>query len=192
MTSSFASVLFQEWVLDFLNTAFQHRGTLLDLFQCDEDAVAWLDSGKALGVIIKGKSEACSGLAAQARTLRENLRKLLLQRKAGEFVYTELLNDVLTMARCELQLVDEGDGNLRAVHQFLAETPEQVLAPMAFSAAALLAEGDFRRIRKGDCPDCQIWFLDKTKASNRKWCNIALCRRRFSDAPQAPRPRTTP
>ncbi|MNH42693.1 CGNR zinc finger [compost metagenome] len=64
----------------------------------------------------------------------------------------------------------------------VAETAEQYLAPLAESAAELMAEGDFDLVRVCEHPDCVLWFYDRTKSHRRRWCSMALCGNRHKVA----------
>jgi predicted RNA-binding Zn ribbon-like protein len=54
--------------------------------------------------------------------------------------------------------------------------------PVAEAVATLLAKGDFSLVRKCECPDCTLWFHDRTKSHHRRWCSMALCGNRMKVA----------
>jgi predicted RNA-binding Zn ribbon-like protein len=54
-------------------------------------------------------------------------------------------------------------------------TVEAALVPVAEAVARLLAEGDFKLVRKCESADCTLWFHDRTKSHHRRWCSMALC-----------------
>jgi predicted RNA-binding Zn ribbon-like protein len=175
MASPLASARAQDGVLEFLNTVVPHNGQLVDLFQRDEDVIVWLERVGLLDLVVMGDDGLYRGLAIEARQLRENLRQLVLQRKLGEPVDTEPLNHVLTAGSYQMELVEDGDGKLKAMYRFPAQTPRQVLVPIAIAAAELLARGDFMLIRQCESPDCPLWFYDRTKSHRRRWCNMTIC-----------------
>jgi predicted RNA-binding Zn ribbon-like protein len=55
------------------------------------------------------------------------------------------------------------------------ETPQALLAPPAHAAADLLANGDRSLVRNCEGPACTLWFYDRTKAHQRRWCTMAIC-----------------
>ena len=117
------------------------------------------------------------GAAADARTLREKLRPILLN-WAGEkpvpfpVDVIDELNALLAQDRRYAQLNPENDALLlRERRQW--EQPTQLLVPSAQAWAHLLVEGDPTLIRQ--CPGCTIIFYDSTKAHRRRWCSMALC-----------------
>jgi predicted RNA-binding Zn ribbon-like protein len=175
MASPLASVRAQDAVLEFLNSVVPRHGQLLDLFQSDEDVLAWLERAGFLEMVVMREDGLYRGLATEARQLRENVRQLVLQRKLGQLVDAELLNRVLSSGSYQMELAEDGEGNLNALYRFPAQTSTQVLVPVAIAAAELLARGDFLLIRQCESPDCPLWFYDRTKSHRRRWCNMTIC-----------------
>jgi predicted RNA-binding Zn ribbon-like protein len=175
MASPLASVRAQDAVLEFLNTVVPRNGQLLDLFQSDEDVLAWLERTGLLEMVVMREDGIYRGLATEARQLRENVRQLVLQRKLGQLVDTGLLNWVLGDGSYQMELVEDEAGNLNALYRFPAQTPTQVLVPVAIAAAELLVRGDFLLVRQCESPDCPLWFYDRTKSHRRRWCNMTIC-----------------
>jgi predicted RNA-binding Zn ribbon-like protein len=54
-------------------------------------------------------------------------------------------------------------------------TPQALLAPPAQAAADLFAHGDRSLVRNCEGPACTLWFYDRTKAHQRRWCSMAIC-----------------
>ena len=52
---------------------------------------------------------------------------------------------------------------------------EQMLWPIARSAAELLASEQLRHVRACGSPTCQWLFLDTSKAHRRRWCDMKQC-----------------
>jgi predicted RNA-binding Zn ribbon-like protein len=175
MASPLASVRAQDAVLEFLNTVVPRNGQLLDLLQSDEDVLAWLERAGLLEMVVMREDGIYRGLASEARQLRENVRQLVLQRKLGQLVDTGLLNWVLGAGSYQMELVEDEAGNLNALYRFPAQTPTQVLVPVAIAAAELLVRGDFLLVRQCESPDCPLWFYDRTKSHRRRWCNMTIC-----------------
>jgi predicted RNA-binding Zn ribbon-like protein len=53
--------------------------------------------------------------------------------------------------------------------------PEQVLVPVAESAAGLLSSGNLALVRKCENPECILFFYDTTKNHGRRWCSMSAC-----------------
>ncbi len=115
--------------------------------------------------------------AADARTLRETLRPLLLAWTGEKPVpfpvdVIDELNALLAQDRRFTQL--NRDNDTLALHERRHwEQPAQLLILSAQAWAHLLVEGDPTLIRQ--CPGCTIIFYDRTKAHRRRWCSMALC-----------------
>ncbi|WP_158903784.1 ABATE domain-containing protein [Burkholderia sp. L27(2015)] len=134
-------------MLDFLNTAILGNEHSADVFQTDEDVALWLRNAGFLndGLVPEVKPHA---LVIEARSLRELIRELLMQQKAGELVDIGLLNDRLAKGGYWVELAHDCEGNLITCRRYARDTAAQVLIPIAVAAADLLASADFRLIRK--------------------------------------------
>jgi predicted RNA-binding Zn ribbon-like protein len=172
-------------VLEFLNTTPMVGGKLRDLLQTDSDVLSTL---ARLGWPMKFKG---TGLLTAARELREELRQLIERRKAGELLNLAQLNKFLGEAKSYLKLRQERDGSLALEEVWEHRTPPQALAPVAAAAANLLATGDFELVRRCESETCVLWFYDRSKSHQRRWCSMASCgnrhkvaafRKRLSDA----------
>lgn len=163
--------------LDLMNTVMQINGGPVDSWQSDADVMKWLaEAGFPAG------ASAPAGLLAVARSLRETVRSLIQARKAGQKLDVAPLNALLAHAHRHLELVPQAAGGLVAEARYAADTPQRLLAPLAESAAQLLANGDFGLVRKCEDDQCSLWFLDRTKSHRRRWCSMALCGNRHKVA----------
>jgi predicted RNA-binding Zn ribbon-like protein len=159
-------------IMDFLNTIAAPAGTPIDMLASDEDVLYWLEkAGMPPEEDLQVKHGA---LLLEARNLREMLRGMVLKRKAGKRLDPTALNAFLTDAISFPQLVLE-ERNLRLERHRPARTIRQVLAPIAESAADLLATGDFDLVRPCEGKDCILWFYDRTKSHRRRWCSMQIC-----------------
>lgn len=174
-------VLADDPVLDMLNTRANVDGVARDFWQTDADVERWL---VRLGWTEEGAVPAFEegALLGAARGLREVIRDLLEQRKAGLQGEPAALNGFLRKAVSHPQLSWPAPGEMHLVRQRKQQTPEQFLSPLAEAAAVLLVEGDFALIRTCEHPDCVLWFYDRTKAHKRRWCSMALCGNRHKVA----------
>jgi predicted RNA-binding Zn ribbon-like protein len=167
--------------LDILNTVARIDGQMMDFLQSDQDVLRWL---KGIGLPVESdivKLRPRSLLQA-ARTLRETIRALVERRKAGKRINPGELNAFLRDARSHLELVTKKDGSLQVQRKWKHRSAEEMLAPVAESAADLLANGDFELIRRCENEECVLWFYDRTKSHHRRWCSMATCGNRHKVA----------
>ncbi len=167
--------------LDLLNTVPMADGALVDLFQTDGDVVLWL---KTQGWQVDEASAKWKPgtLLEAARELREVIRGLVAKREAGKQIDPDKLNRYLTEARSHLELKAMKDGSLQLSRKWKQRSAEEILAPLAESAAELLTHGDFSLVRRCESDQCVLWFYDRTKSHHRRWCSMATCGNRHKVA----------
>eukprot|EP01034_Spumella_vulgaris_P029698 gene29698-36789_t len=131
--------------LDLLNTVVQVHGEAVESWHSDADVADWLARAGYIPPGTYDKAAALPGLLEHARALRELVRALVARRKAGLAVDAEqlaALNGALAHGRRHMALAAGQDGALALRPVYAADTAQQALAPLAESAAALVA-GDF-------------------------------------------------
>lgn len=163
--------------LDLLNTVRQVNGQPVDSWQSNADVAAWL----AQAGYLPAGAQAGPALLAVARELRESVRALVAQRKAGQLIDPAPLNVLLAQASRHMALVRDGNGALMLTPVYASDTPQRLLAPLAEAAAELLA-GDFALVKHCENPACTLWFVDRTKSHRRRWCSMAVCGNRHKVA----------
>ena len=167
--------------LDILNTVPRIDGVLVDFLQSDQDVLRWLDLAGWPAEAGLAKLRPGSLLQA-ARALRETIRTLVARRKAGKKVEPADLNAFLAEARSYLELEAKKDGSLQLNRKRKQRSAEEMLAPLAESAADLLVNGDFSLVRRCESEECVLWFYDRTKSHHRRWCSMATCGNRHKVA----------
>jgi predicted RNA-binding Zn ribbon-like protein len=175
--------------LDLLNTVARINGELVDFLQSDGDVLRWLAQA---GWPVEGDAVASresqrhgqgrSPLLQAARILRDTIRALVERRKAGKRTEPDALNAFLAESRSYLKLAAKKDGSIELFRKWKQRSAEEMLAPLAESAAELLANGDFNLIRGCEDADCVLWFYDRTKSHHRRWCSMANCGNRHKVA----------
>jgi predicted RNA-binding Zn ribbon-like protein len=163
-------------VLEFLNTLPMVEGELQDQLRTNADVLSMLTR---LGWPTPFEG---AGLVAAARTLREELRKLIERRKAAKPLDLAQLNKFLAQASSHLNLRQEKKASLALTRAWEHRTPQQALAPLAEAAADLLANADFHLIRRCESEACVLWFYDRTRSHRRRWCSMASCGNRHKVA----------
>lgn len=167
--------------LDFLNTRMRLQGELVDVLQSDRDVLDWL---KRAGIPAASSAHGSpnASLLDSARTLREHIRSLVEKRKAGRRGDAALLNKFLFGAESHPRLVwgPSRSVKLETVRRY--HTHEAVLGPVAEAAADLLANTDFRFVKRCKDETCVLWFSDNTRSHHRRWCSMQLCGNRHKVA----------
>ena len=120
--------------LDFLNTRMRVDGELVDLLQRDEDVLRWLERAGLPNAAV-GRRRAATSLVDAARTLRESIRSLIEERKAGQRGDPSVLNRFLAEAQSHPRLVWTMPRSLSIERVTRRDTPAAILAPVAEAAA---------------------------------------------------------
>lgn len=168
-------------VLDMLNTRALVDSVSVDYWQSDDDVARWLvRAGWFDAEQIPAFTEGT--LLRAGLELREIIRELLEQRKAGVQGNPAALNAYLRNALSHPQLVWDAPTELRLDRARQQQTAGQFLAPLAEGAAELLVSGDFSLIRTCEHTECVLWFYDRTKSHKRRWCSMAQCGNRHKVA----------
>jgi predicted RNA-binding Zn ribbon-like protein len=172
--------------LNILNTVYRAPdGVLVDALQDDRDVLQWLER---VGWPVENEPADLRPLSLlrAARMLRETIRTLIEKRKAQQTKPAEpdlaQFNAFLKQARSYLKLIPKKDGSLRLERKWKQRTAEEVLAPLAESAADLLANDDFSLVKRCENDQCVLWFYDLTKSHHRRWCSMASCGNRHKVA----------
>ena len=175
--------------LDFLNTQARIDGESIDFLKSNADVLGWLaragwpvEGDAASGVDHARQAHVRSALLQAARTLRDVIRTLVERRKAGKRIDPGALNAFLAESRSYLTLTAGKDGSIDLQRKWKQRSPEEILAPLAESAAELLSNGDFDLIRGCEDAECVLWFYDRTKSHHRRWCSMASCGNRHKVA----------
>jgi predicted RNA-binding Zn ribbon-like protein len=164
--------------LDLLNTVMTVDGVKVERWAGDGDVLAWL---RTVANADSLPARAPAGLLDAARALREQLRALVAARKDGAPVDVAALNVLLARAPRRL-VVREAGGRLRLAHAYDGRDVDALLAPVVEAAAHLLAEDKQDLVKRCENPACTLWFFDKSKSHQRRWCSMGLCGNRHKVA----------
>ena len=171
--------------LDFVNTELVSGGERVDLLGGFSELLEWCTRAGAItaaqaGALRRRWNGRPEGLRAHRRALelRAALRTMAERLAAGRddvpAASLDAINAVLAGARTGRRVVRTRDGYaIRAEPAF--ETPDQLLTPIAESAAALLTADDRTRVRACQNEACVLVFYDTTKNKGRRWCSMAAC-----------------
>jgi predicted RNA-binding Zn ribbon-like protein len=173
--------------LDFTNTlSWRSSSKQRDLLNNFSDLVLWgvhvgiieeRDSGGLLKKASQNNAEAAK-VYERAILLRELLFRLFSSIVKKSFVGEEELIEFNryfadTMGRaCCIRTSDEG-----FLWSFCArkDALDYMLDPIVKSAADLLITPDLKRLKVCDDKDCGWLFVDKSRNSSRRWCNMNDC-----------------
>lgn len=162
--------------LDLVNTEVIEDGRRADWLRTPGDLTAWMrQAGLERGA-------AGAGLLRRARALRGALRQMAEAQAGGRAVPSSVvpaINRELREARTFHELTRTGKGYEVRKH---SNKNTAVLAPIAQSAADLLAGGTGLRVRKCGNPKCILHFYDTTRSRTRRWCSMAGCGNRMKVA----------
>ncbi|MEY8880855.1 CGNR zinc finger domain-containing protein [Donghicola sp. XS_ASV15] len=184
--------------LDFLNTVAKPRSEQFEWLATGADLLDWL---VAAGLATEAelahfRRPDCEteledarmqilGLREQFREFIEDVHGSALTATDHPFVAT--LNELLRRGPQYWQLMPadtssrEGRGYVkREVHPLGA--PVDLIVRLGFSIASLIAEADFRYLRKCEGQGCTLFFLDVSKNHKRRWCSMEVCGNRAKAA----------
>lgn len=172
--------------LDFVNTVGGIRGGLAqETLTSYGDLVAWglqarLLSEEKAYLLLQAERDAAEEAAAvleRAYTLREALYRIftaLVQDAAPATDDLDALNRGLEQGMAGARLIATDDG-FAWTWGSNAQALDQMLGPLARSAATLLTSKERNRLRQCASPTCGWLFLDSTKNHRRQWCSMTGC-----------------
>jgi predicted RNA-binding Zn ribbon-like protein len=183
-----------EVVLDFLNTRPVPDVKPVELLPDFPSLLRWfqatglLSGREAANLKNKfGESKRAAKALRTALALRDQLRKVIIAWEKGASVPRSMidkLDDLMSAYPMKTRLKADSSGIAKELW-FDVQEPEDLLAPLAYSAASLFAEADRIRIRK--CGQCVLHFHDTSKKGTRRWCSMQLCGNRLKVAAYAAR-----
>jgi len=161
-----------------VNTEVIENGQRVDWLGDARDLATWLRQAGLAG----GGRGASTGLLQRAKVLRAALRRMaeaLAGGRAAPAPVIPAINRELRQARTFQELTKAGNG-----FEVLTRSDKNsaLLAPIAQSAAELLASGSGLRVRRCGNPACILHFYDTTRSHTRRWCSMAGCGNRMKVA----------
>ena len=170
--------------VDFANTTLVDGGTAIDLLPGFDALVDWCEQAQLIAPVEARDmrqrwSGSPEGAATHARAiaLRAALRLALERLAAGRSVpqtALDAINEVLALDASHREVVRTRAG-YETRQQRSLDTPDQLLPPVAASAAQLLSGDDPSLVKACQNPQCVLLFYDTTKNHARRWCSMAAC-----------------
>jgi predicted RNA-binding Zn ribbon-like protein len=139
------------------------------------------EEGAALRALGEREAHACAAAFDRALELRGTVRAILealAARHSLQAGWVTVVNQALGWGTGASRLVRQGRGWRLAFASTLTE-PLRALAPIARSAADLIAQGRGALVRKCANPRCILYFRDTSRTRRRRWCSMAVCGNRM-------------
>jgi len=173
--------------LDYINTRIFERGLEVEHVQNFGDLLQFLLESSMITPAVAGdlgrnwpNTEQNRALRS-ALTFRDQLREMAesLSRNQPLDGTTLLeINELLAQQRGYTSVTKNGTAYELRKHRNI-EQPEDLLLPLAESAASLLCEGDRTLVKKCGNPNCNLFFYDTTRNHTRRWCSMETCGNRM-------------
>ena len=142
------------------------------------------EEGASLRALGEREAHACAAAFDRALELRGTVRAILealAARRPLQAGWVAAVNQALGWGTGASRLVRQGRGWRLAFASTLTE-PLRALAPIARSAADLIAQGRGALVRKCANPRCVLYFRDTSRTRRRRWCSMAVCGNRMKVA----------
>ena len=174
----------EDLCLHFVNTRYwRGSGEATETLLNSQDLKNWIAESAGLPAAALAKATAAMGgdcsekIFADAIALRESLYRVfgaIAAQAALPDADLGRLNEALADAPSRARLVHRDAGAVWAVRAIEA-TAADLLTPVIWSAADLLAQTDHRRVRRCANDKCLWLFIDRSKAGTRRWCDMKAC-----------------
>lgn len=169
--------------LDFVNTGSERDETGVprsEKLRSYADLVVWGERTELLGPERSARLRAAAASSpkeaeaalARARELREAIYRVFRDAEAAP-PDLEVLARWAGEAALERRLVRSGDGYAFGWPE--SDALDQVLWPVAVSAAELLTSADRERVKECAADTCNWLFLDMSRNRSRRWCDMKEC-----------------
>jgi predicted RNA-binding Zn ribbon-like protein len=170
--------------LDFVNTLderpsdspIENLATYRDLVRFTELA-GLVDPSIAARLTHLG-GRACTSIVKRARKLREHLHGVLATAHAGRSAHQsdlEAITAAIQAAHAAQMLVASPSARLTTRVWIPSLLPEIPLHACSLAIEGLLLHEERRRIRKCGASDCDVYYIDASKAQLRNWCSMKGC-----------------
>ena len=182
--------------LDFLNSIAVPVDTTVEFIGNGEDLLSWLDQAHLVpkDVLEQFRAKAAPGeldaVATHARAFREWFRGFVRERMGKPLsddavAALDPLNRILARDEAYGQIVvrrDSESSGLALESRRRWRSSDTLLIPIARSIADLLTTENFSDVKACQGHACTLLFVDHTRGSARRWCNMAVCGNRAKQA----------
>ncbi|HEY1264160.1 MAG TPA: ABATE domain-containing protein [Terriglobales bacterium] len=181
--------------LDFLNTRPVIEGKSVEMLPDFAALLRWFRAARLLtpretqDLERRADSNRAREVLHTVLGFRERLREAIIAWERGNALRNSIIDELnnLMAAYPMRTRLQAGFSRFSKELWFDPRQPEDLLAPLAYSAATLFAEADRNRVRQ--CAQCVLHFHDTSKKGTRRWCSMQLCGNRSKVAAYAARQR---
>ncbi len=170
--------------LDFVNTLderpstapIENLATYRDLVRFAE--LAGLCTPSIAKRLSRLRDPACARVAQRARKLREHLYGVLDQAHSGRPASQRDLDAITAAVRAArgARTLVASQPNRLTIYDWSPPLAREIpLHACALAIECLLVEEDGSRIRKCGAYDCNVYYIDVSKALRRQWCSMKGC-----------------
>jgi predicted RNA-binding Zn ribbon-like protein len=198
---STVDMLGERLCLDFANSVGTHSDPSDPYVKTYSDLVSW---SHFVGIVDDAEAQRLLNSAAQQPSAADDvLHKAIIVREAMYEIFADsaadqtpqtrdldILNEAIAEAREHMRLVPTERG-FDWTWVDMAGRLDQMLWPVAWSAAELLLSGDFNHLRACASDDCGWLFLDTSRNHSRRWCDMKTCGNRAKARRHYKRARST-
>jgi predicted RNA-binding Zn ribbon-like protein len=166
--------------LDFLNTQMILKGEPIDTLETFEDLVEWVRESP-IEVNVDLNSKKLNREGEQALNEAKQFRKVLRDTVINLIHQKRVPDSTLEAINHYMRLRDSHPVLLRQKNRFLKksddkiQSPNDLLAVIAETAANLFSTVDFSLIHKCENEKCILFFYDTTRNHARRWCSMTVC-----------------
>lgn len=173
-----------EPALDFVNTLDERpSGAPIENLKTYADLVRFAELAGLIEASVPDRLRSLEGangsrIAGRARELREQLYAILTAAHSGKTMpkaSLEAIASEVRRAHAARALVATATSNAVRHSWILPSSPEIPLHACALAIETLLVTADHARIRKCGASDCEVYFIDTSKAHRRQWCSMQNC-----------------
>jgi predicted RNA-binding Zn ribbon-like protein len=177
--------------LDFLNTQIVDDGKPRDLLNNFEDFIEWSEAVKLTTPLQSeqliqhwARQSETKKFFLEVKEFRRALREMvegITKIKAVKPSTIKMINNFLNQGYGYHELVKTESGFEKRFRANF-EKPQQLMIPIAESAADLISYANPKSIRKCEGRNCILYFHDTTKNHGRRWCSMTACGNRAKAA----------
>ncbi len=165
----------EHYITDFVNTELKPTGTLIDLFQTNNDVKRWF---KEVGLVKEIEEIDLNDIFFnEIKEYRDFIKKSFFEYLDNKSDLTPLLektNKILKQNEVFLQI-----SNLNGEYQqtFLPykKNINVLLTTIAIELTKLLSSEQFKYLKRCNNHDCVLLFIDNSKNHSRRWCSMEIC-----------------
>jgi predicted RNA-binding Zn ribbon-like protein len=163
--------------LDFTNTLMRRGGEPKETLQNFDDLRRWCAANGGCAEAAPQTPARAAPALAEAIAIREAIYQIFYAAADGKPpapADLNALNAALRRAPARRRIV-RGESGFGWSVEVRGASAAEMLAPVLWSAADLIAGPDLARVRYCANDQCRWLFIDDSKNSSRRWCSMESC-----------------